>query len=305
MTITPNISVIMSTYNNEETILDATNSILDQEYPYFELLIVNDYSNDGTQKKLSPITDPRLKIINNNKNLGLTLSLNKAISLSTGRFIARQDADDISMPDRLKKQLAFMESHPEVAVLGTGRATLDKQGKVLSSYLLQKKPQYTDLLKKNCFVHGSVMMRREVLEDLGMYNEDFRYTQDYELWLRISKKYHMMNIQEPLYGVRRHSNRVTLTRLPQALLYKLLAKNMSLEQLSPDIISKIREHGIEAYYPLLNKKDRIEFHKKAKSKYLKNSLYSEAKEHLIELLKLNPFSAHSLAELAYLNFKLN
>ncbi len=303
MTNQQDISVIMSCYNNEDTILDAVNSILEQHFSSFELIVVNDGSSDGTKEKLNSIRHPRLKFINNPENIGLTRSLNKALSMSQGRYIARQDADDVSMPGRLEKQFNYMEAHLDVAVLGTGRATLDEQGKVLSSLSLSKEPTFTDLLKSNCFVHGSVMIRKEVLNDMGSYNEDFRFTQDYELWLRIAEKYRVMNLQEPLYGVRRHNNRVTLTQLPKAVLYRLLAKNMYQGKISPEIMGRIQEQGIDVYYDSLCKRDRVEFHKKAISKYKNNALYSEAKNHLVELIKLKPYSVNLIVELAILDLK--
>ena len=198
------ISVIMSSYNNEDTVLDAVNSILEQRFPSFELLVVNDGSADGTKGKLDSINNPRLIIIDNPENIGLTRSLNKAISMSGGRYIARQDADDVSMPGRLEKQFNYMETHPDVAVLGTGRATLDEQGKIISSHQPLMEPKHADLLKSNCFVHGSVMIRKEVLNDVGVYNEDFRFTQDYELWSRLSASYALANLSESL--LRRREN---------------------------------------------------------------------------------------------------
>ncbi len=297
------ISVVMSCYNNEDTIQDAVNSILEQRFPSFELLVVNDGSSDGTKEKLDSINDPRLTIIDNPENIGLTRSLNIAISLSNGRYIARQDADDVSMPGRLQKQFNHMEDYPDVAVLGTGRATLDERGKMLSSLLLPEEPTFADLLKSNCFVHGSVMMRKDILIDVGSYNEDFRFTQDYELWLRIAGKHRVMNLQEPLYGVRRHENRVTLTRLPKAVLYRLLAKNMHQGKVTPEIMSGIREQGIEVYYDYLCKGDRAFFHKKAASKYKNNYLYGEAKMHLVELMKLKPYSVSLIVEVAILSLK--
>ncbi len=297
------ISVVMSCYNNEDTIQDAVNSILEQRFPSFELLVVNDGSSDGTKEKLDSINDLRLIIIDNPENIGLTRSLNIAISLSNGRYIARQDADDVSMSGRLQKQFNHMEEHPDVAVLGTGRATLDERGKMLSSLLLSEEPTFTDLLKSNCFVHGSVMMRKKILNDVGSYNEDFRFTQDYELWLRIAEKHRVMNLQEPLYGVRRHNNRVTLTSLPKAVLYRLLAKNMYQGKVSPEIMSGIQEQGIEVYYDYLCKGDRVKFHKKAASKYKNNSLYGEAKKHLVELMKIKPYSVSLIVEVAVLSLK--
>ena len=296
------ISVILPTLNNEKTILDAVNSILGQSYPFFELIVVNDGSSDGTKRILDSIDDPRFKLIENSKNLGIPLSRNKAIAMSVGRYIACHDADDISMPDRFEKQFNYMESHPDIAILGSGRKTIDEHGKVINLRQLPETPSFTDLLKSNCFVHGSVMIRRNVLDDVGFYNEDFRYTLDYELWLRIAQtgSYKMHNLQECLYGQRVHLNRVTLTQLPKQGLYRLLAKNKSLEKVPPEVMSMIREQGIDAYYSFLSIEEKVLFHKRVKQKYVKNGLYKEAIKHLLTLIQLKPYYIHLIAELVFL-----
>ena len=303
MTNSIDVSVIMASYNNEDTILEAINSILSQSFQNFEFLIVNDGSNDLTSVKLKEVSDPRVKIINNKENIGLTRSLNKAIDLSTGRFIARQDADDISMPERLGQQYNYMQNNPDVALLGTGRATIDKNGKKLFARMGQKETDYTDLLKRNCFVHGSVMIRKKVLDVVGKYHEDFELTQDYELWLRISKRYRATNLQEVLYSVRRHEHRVTLSRLNEALLYRLLAVNMSLGKVSKEVMNHIHKEGIEAYYDHLEMGDTMTYHHRAYIKAKRYNLYDKAEEHLIKLIKLSPSSLALKTNLISLRLK--
>lgn len=290
MTMTPEVSIIMSTYNSAATVGEAVASILNQSYDDFEFLIVNDGSTDRTDEILAGFHDPRLRIIDNGSNIGLTRSLNKAIAASHGRYIARQDADDISMPERLQKQTAFLDEHPEVALLGTSRATLDDAGRMVSTTIMPEEPDFRRLLKSNCLVHGSIMIRREILLELGCYNEDFRQSQDYELWLRVARTQRIMNLQEPLYGVRRHSERVTLTKLPQAILFRLLAVNMARGDVSPEVMEQVRRAGIETYYDELRHQDKIKFHQAAKSKYLKYKFFDEASHHLEKIANLEPRS---------------
>ena len=115
----PKVAVLMSVYNGEKYLREAINSILSQTFNDFEFLIINDGSTDGTADILKSYTDSRIKIINNEKNIGLTKSLNKGLKIAKGEYIARQDADDISMPERLKEEVAFLEIHKDYAVVGT------------------------------------------------------------------------------------------------------------------------------------------------------------------------------------------
>jgi len=299
----PTVSVLMSTFNNEATIVEAVNSILEQTHKDFELLVVNDGSTDKTGDILHGMADPRLKIINNERNIGLTRSLNKAITFSKGSYLARQDADDISLPQRLARQYEFMEEHRDIALLGTSRATLDAHGKIIATTKLPRNPDLQQLLRRNCLVHGSIMLRRDVLNDVGYYNEDFRLSQDYEFWLRIAKNHKIMNLQEPLYGVRRHGNRVTLSKRPQAELYRLLAVNLARDKVTAEVMEHIRKEGIETYYDYLDRDDRFKFHKTAGMKYARNKCYSDAVQHLEKLAQLAPRSLGIRLRLVYFKMK--
>jgi len=286
----PEISVIMSSYNNEETILDAINSILVQSYKNIELVVVNDGSIDATENKLTNVSDSRLVIIKNKNNIGLTRSLNKALSIAKGRFIARQDADDVSMPERLEKQYQYMLSNPEVAFLGTGRLTLSSTGAPLSTKLLPQRPGYGELLKNNCFVHGSVMIRREVLDQVGHYNETFKYTQDYELWLRIFQRFKGQNLQEALYGVRRHFKRATVSNHNQAQLFRALAINLYKYGVEQQILDEIKASGINSYYRHLSKEEKMKHHKRCILRFTRYGLNDEADKHFVMLGKMTPWA---------------
>ena len=197
----PNVSVLMSVYNGEKHLREAIDSILNQTFTDFELLIINDASTDRTVEILQNYHDPRIKIINNEKNMGLTKSLNKGISLAKGNYIARQDADDISLQDRFKKQLLFLEENPDIGLVGSSFNIINTLGDV-TGYLRHRTEDRdirNHLLEANQFCHGSVMFRRETIKAVGAYREYFRYAQDYDMWLRISEKFKLGNIQEILY----------------------------------------------------------------------------------------------------------
>lgn len=300
--MTPELSIIMSVYNSEDTIQAAVRSILDQTFTDFEFIIVDDGCSDQTIPLINELTDPRIKLITNEVNIGLARSLNKAIAASTGRYIARQDADDVSLPERLEKQVEFLNTHPDVTLLGTTRGTLDETGKMISTKTKLENPCHDDFIKRNCLVHGSIVIRREALIEVGGYNELFRFSQDYELWLRISKTHKVMNLQEPLYGVRRHGNRVTLTKMAQAGLFRMLALNLARGKVSDEVLEEVRQNGIEAYYDHLNDEDKLKYHRSAKNRSVKYKSHDEARYHLKKIIELVPLSFMSRLELAKLSF---
>lgn len=204
------VTVLTSVYNGEKYLRKAIDSIFNQTFRDFEFLIINDGSTDRTAEILESYNDPRIKIINNEKNMGLTKSLNKGLKMAKGEYIARMDADDISMPDRLKKQVDFLDAHQDYAVVGTFVKILNKDSEVIC--LLERPIEDTEirgfLKRDNCIAHGSVMIRKTCLIDVGLYDELMERSQDYELWLRLSEKYRLANIPNYLYMWRRHKENI-------------------------------------------------------------------------------------------------
>ncbi len=196
----------MSVYNEEKNLEDSIQSILNQTYSNFEFLIMDDGSTDNTEKVLHKFIkkDNRIKIYNNESNLGLTKSLNKLINFSSGEYIARQDADDYSVPERLIKQLNYIENLDVDAV--TSRAKIiGKNKKIpgLSFYL----PLQILIRYKNPFIHGSLFIKKNVLNKLGNYNEDFIYAQDYKLFMDLLNcGYKIKNLNEILYNLNMDDN---------------------------------------------------------------------------------------------------
>jgi glycosyltransferase involved in cell wall biosynthesis len=174
----PLVSVIISVFNEQDRIADAIKSILNQTYQNLEILVIDDCSTDDTLKIIKSINSPKIKIFSNSKNIGLTKSLNILIQNSKGDFIARQDADDISYPDRINSQLSYMERYNLHAV--GSRAVLRNSGLKfprLSFYL----PIRFQVLFKNPLIHGTLLIRKSALKSLGLYDEDFYYAQDFKL----------------------------------------------------------------------------------------------------------------------------
>lgn len=240
------ISVVMGVYNGGKYLNAAINSILNQTFKNIQFVIVDDGSTDETYDILNSFNDNRITIIRNERNIGLTRSLNKAISNSQGEYIARQDADDLSHPDRLQKQLSFLKSNPSFAMIGTQAILIDKDDskiadiKVASDVAVIK----SSLPKANQFVHGSVLMRRSVLNEIGAYREEFRYAQDYDLWLRMLE-YKITNMPDQLYSLRRLGSSISLKNYDRQLLFAFLARAFYVE----------REHDLTDSYNKLSVMD--------------------------------------------------
>ena len=204
--LTPLVSVLMSVRNGEQTVEKSVESILNQSYDYFEFLIIDDYSTDSTLEKLKILQkqDSRISIFTNSENIGLTKSLNKLIKNAKGELIARQDADDYSNPDRIHLQVQYLFKNKLDAV--TSRALIIGSAKKIPglSYYIPAK----FLMKfKNPFIHGSLIIKKQVLNDLGFYDENFYFAQDYKLYLDLlSSGYSIKAINKPLYNLNTINN---------------------------------------------------------------------------------------------------
>jgi glycosyltransferase involved in cell wall biosynthesis len=206
----PKISVIMSVYNAQRYLQEAIDSLLQQTFKNFEFIIINDGSTDATIDILNRYNDHRIIIINHPRNLGLARSLNNAIGLAKGKYIARMDADDISLPHRLSKQLTYLEHNPEIAVLGSAYYEIDEYNNV--SKLVQLFCEDEQIKRQLCLgqfsiAHPTAMIRKDALLDVGAYNENLMFTQDKDLWIRLAGKgYKFANLREPTLKKRELKN---------------------------------------------------------------------------------------------------
>lgn len=201
------ISVIMSAYNEEEYVENSINSILEQSVSDFELIIVDDNSSDQTPEIIKRFDDSRISFIQNEENIGLPASLNVALEEATGAYVARMDADDISLSNRLEKQVAYLESHPHVHVVGSHTRLIGMNGEFLGVKSYPEGGRNEKQLKNQGpgVAHPSVMMRKSSLERVGNYREPFTYAQDLDLWVRMSRKFgedFLQIIPEPLLEYR-------------------------------------------------------------------------------------------------------
>lgn len=185
------VSVLISVYNGEAHLQEAVESILGQTFSDFEFVIVDDGSTDSTWQILKAYAaqDARIVLIRNEKNIGLERSLNKGLALTQGEYIARQDADDVSLPHRLELQSHFLDIHPEVGALGTAVKIIDQQGASQDEdYLPVDHESIEALLLVNNFLHHSTLMtRRHLMQTLKGYDESMRHAEDYDIWWRLSR----------------------------------------------------------------------------------------------------------------------
>ena len=225
----PMVSVVMSAYNSERFIGEAIQSILNQTWKDFELIILDDCSRDDTPKIISEYTkvDRRIKPFSNKVNLGGCLSLDRGMKAAKGKYIAVMDNDDWSYPDRLKKQVDFLEKHPGVGIVGGTMEIMDENG------IISAKRQYhrndtsirKNIFRYSPFSHPLIMVRRSVLETVGYSNCEFAPADDYEMYFRIGTVSKFANLKDTILKYRVVSNSLTQRYPRKMILTSIKARN--------------------------------------------------------------------------------
>jgi glycosyltransferase involved in cell wall biosynthesis len=211
----PKVTVLMPVYNGEKYLREAIESILNQTFIDFEFLIINDGSTDRSVEIIESYSDPRIRLVHNERNMKLIATLNKGLELARGEYIARMDCDDISLPERLAKQVAFMDANPEVGVLGTAFQTIDSYGKSLNSPIL------------------------------GGYTPEAIHVEDYDLWRRLSGVTQFSNLQDVLIYLRKHDANVTRCCLAEhfknaEIINRLIISETLGEDISVELVRSLR-----------------------------------------------------------------
>jgi glycosyltransferase involved in cell wall biosynthesis len=222
------VTVLLPVFNAGPALVAAIDSILYQNFPDFEFLIIDDVSQDRSRTIIRRYEkkDGRIRAIFHDKNQGLARTLNEGLTLAASDLIARMDQDDEALPDRLGKQYEFMLQHPEVAVLGS---YVFHKGINTPRDRLIELPVSPDeiartLPSRNCLYHPSVMMRRPEILSLGGFRPQFKNAEDYDLWLRVSRRYRIANFPEPLLRYNFTVSGMTLSRKWEQLYYVYLAQ---------------------------------------------------------------------------------
>jgi glycosyltransferase involved in cell wall biosynthesis len=207
----------MPVYNGAKYLREAVDSILGQTFTDFEFIVIDDGSTDGSAETVESYDDPRIRLLRNGANFGLVKTLNKGIEMASGEYIARMDCDDVSLPERLARQVAFMDSNLEVAASGTWAKDVDARGRVISAV---RKPvgeqmEY-EFWRPSPLYHSSAMIRVSHLGDLR-YDPGALHVEDYDLWLRLRKRHRLDNVPEFLLLYRVHEESVSVTNFDRQL----------------------------------------------------------------------------------------
>ena len=244
------MTVLMPVYNGEPYLASAVESILGQSFADFEFLIIDDGSTDRSCEIVRGYADPRIRLLRNSSNRGVIATLNRGLEEAHGEYLARMDADDISLPDRLAQQVAFLDAHPEVGVLGSAIELMDAQG---APGILVRFPASHNLIRwalafYSPIAHPSAMMRTEIAASLGGYRSEARHCEDYDLWWRATRVTALANLETVLLRVRKHDVNVTsrfgavqhdtALRICRSILAETLGEEFPLE-----VIAAAREHA--------------------------------------------------------------
>lgn len=228
------VTVLMSVYNEEKYLREAIDSILNQTFENFEFLIINDGSTDFSRDIILSYDDPRIRLLDNEKNMGLTRSLNKGLTLAKGEYIARMDADDISTPDRLEKQITYMDTHPEKALLGGSAIVIDSKGNTMTRWHHPAEPELLRwlLLFDNPFIHSAAMLRSTVLQKNRLnYDYTLSHAQDYDLWQKICQFSSVANLADVVIYRREHQENISARNSQEQKKTRLMVINRGISEL--------------------------------------------------------------------------
>jgi glycosyltransferase involved in cell wall biosynthesis len=214
----PAVSVILPVYNAEKYIAQSIQSIIDQTFTNFELIILDDGSIDNTRMVVASFTDSRIKLLLNEKNSGLAFTLNKGVQYARGQYIARMDGDDLAHPQRFEKQVAYLDNHPDVCMIDCIMDYIDENGNLLhqvNATEVTEQQIRKAMPQKNCLGHSSIMIRKNILLK---YPYNHVGNEDYDLWLRLlANGYKIHKLPEKLLLYRIHDTSYTKAALNTGL----------------------------------------------------------------------------------------
>ena len=234
LTQNPRVTVLMPVFNREEYLKEAIESILGQTYRDFEFIIIDDGSKDRSLEIIKSFKDERIKTLINQKNLGISASLNRGLEIARGAYVAGMHSDDISLPQRLEKQVRFMDRNPEIGVCGTWLEFFGERGGTL------KHPSDPEEIKAGMLFypficHAAVILRRETFKRFNLsYDTEYKCTEDYELWTRAIRHFNFSNIQDALYKYRIHFSQISN-----------LHKDTQMAEIAKIRLKQLRDLGLE------------------------------------------------------------
>lgn len=209
------VTVFVPVFNAEKFLAETIESVLNQTFTDFELLAVDDGSTDRSIEILESFGDRRIRISRNDRNRGRSYTRNQGIELARCEYLSVLDSDDLCEPDRLERQVEFLDAHPDIVAVGSSATYIDESGNVayICKVPTSSEEIHQRIFQSNCFVHSSVTFRRQVLINIGGYNPELQQAEDYELFLRLSAHHRLANIEEPLIRYRVHPDQVSQREL--------------------------------------------------------------------------------------------
>lgn len=225
----PKVTILLPVYNAEKYVSQAIDSILKQTFEDFELLIINDGSTDESEEIIFSFKDPRIRYLKNTQNRKLVDTLNKGIESARGEYIARMDADDISLPARLQKQVSFLDNNPLVGVCGTWYQNFGVRNNVVKTPVDDTSIK-TFLFFNSPFCHPTVVFRKELLLRHNLKYDNILYAEDYMLWVKLSRLTEMANMPEVLLLYREHEKNISSTNRPNQVRNANVIRSVYLEQ---------------------------------------------------------------------------
>jgi glycosyltransferase involved in cell wall biosynthesis len=280
----------MSTYNGAKFLKESVDSVLSQTFRDFEFIIIDDGSTDESVDILGAIYDPRVIVIKNDTNIGLTKSLNKGIRHSQGYYIIRMDADDVALAHRFQTQYEFMESHSEVGACGSAYKMLHNHQKIIKQPLTHDEIM-SKLLFNSAIAHPTAIIRKSVMTENNIfYDETKEAAQDYDLWSRVGLVSGLANIEEPLLLYREHQESISKTKKDKQLATSMQVRSRLLDKVSNELTIEDKSiHEIVAG----NDKKMLKKYKKEAMSWL---------DRLVELNKMSHFVDEEVFKI-YINQK--
>lgn len=277
----PTVTVFMAVYNGEKYIKEAIESVLAQNYTDFELLIINDGSTDKTLEIIAKFNDPRIRLLHNDGNQGLTYTRNHGVREAKGEYFAILDSDDIAMPNRLKIQVDYMKANPNVAICGGQAVLIDGDSKEMRPYRVQSGDSLSHwLVLHNVFINSTLMIKTAVMREMGGYRE-MAPAEDYDLSFRIGLKYRVANLSDKFVLYREHDNNISRVQTEKLS----NAQRRIIEHIHSSLNIPTDKSLIETHHDILN--------------YTVDTKDMSAFERLLEVLRQGNSNSHSYPTKAF------
>jgi glycosyltransferase involved in cell wall biosynthesis len=298
------VSIILPAYNAEKYLRKSIQSILNQTYQNFELIIVDDGSSDETFNIIKSFNDSRIRVHKNKVNQGLVDCLNIGASIATGSYLARMDADDISEENRLLEQIAFLERNAEVGVLGTGITIIDSNGRESLRYSFPESHLVIKwALHFYCpLAHPTVMIRSSAVDKSAIYDRNAKYAEDYDLWLRLIDKCRFANLSSSLLRLRKHNSNISLIKNSDHIKKSQL---ISKRQIEATLLSPVRMEIIRCILSLGKDCASASIDAIQVIEKLRNDFLSKNQDILpVDLKKINSDAAIRILIIGYRNINI-